>query len=340
MLRKFFEQACSELYPHQYKPTFITLYFSLSERSFCLFRQLWVTCIAQKEGKGAIQMMKRILLWMGTVMFSLAVISCGGGGDGDSDNGGTCEDASGTWNMTEVVNATDCGEDTYTENITYTVTQNGCNITVVPSSDSSLSFSGSVDNDQVSWTGSWPEDGGTTTATIDITINGDSASGSATWSWTDGSDSCDGTTQISGTRTSSGGATASVRFFNNLTCSGSNFTATLTACGQTLTSVSGNWSSCYDITPGNCTISLHAQTTNCGTISDSITYTIEEGSVYNFALDLSGGNPALGVNVQTGGDCSTGTPWLTSVRELEAGLEKIEAVMDTFDYIPGLQSID
>lgn len=285
-------------------------------------------------------MMKRILLWMGMVVFLVAVISCGGGGDGDGGGGGTCEEVAGTWDMTEVVDATDCGDGTYTENITYTVTQNGCNITVVPSSNPSLSFSGSVNNDRISWKGSWPEDGGTVTATIDITINGNSLSGSATWSWTDGSDSCSGTTQLSGTRTGGGGGgTASVRFFNNLTCNGTNFTATLTFCGQTLTSVSGNWSSCHDITPGTCTLSVNASTGGCGTLSDSMSYSITEGSVYNFALDLSGGNPALGVNEQTG-DCSTTTPWRTSVSEIEAGLEKIEAVMDTFEYIPGLQSID
>lgn len=288
-------------------------------------------------------MRKRLFLLMGLVIFLVIAICCGGGGDGDSDNDsdGTCTNAAGTWKMSERVDATDCGEGTYNEDITYTVTQSGCNITVVPSTNPSLRFSGSINGNQISWRGSWPEEGGTTTATISATINGDNISGSASWSWTDGTDSCNGTTQITGTRVNGGDGTqtASVRFFNNLTCNGNNFTATLTVCGQTFTSVSGNWSSCDDITPGTCTVSLNAQTGACGTLSTSVSYSFDEGSVYNFALNLEGTDPALGVNTQTG-DCTTNTPWLTGVSELGVDLEKIEAVMDTFESNTGLQSID
>lgn len=279
-------------------------------------------------------MIKRLWLSMGLIIFLATAICCGGGGDGDSDHGGTCANAAGTWEMTEQVDATDCGEGTYTEYPTYTVTQSGCNITVVPSSNPSLRFNGSINGNQISWSGSWPEDNGTTTADISATINGNSISGSASWSWTDGTDSCTGTTQITGTR-----LIASVRFWNNLTCNGNNFTATLTVCGQTFTSVSGNWSSCDDITPGICTVSLHAQTGACGTLSESISYPFDEGSVYNFALTLEGENPALGVNTQPG-DCATNTPWLTAISELGADLENIEAVMDTFESSAGLQSMD
>jgi hypothetical protein len=286
---------------------------------------------------------KRLLLLMGSVVFLGIAICCGGGGDGDSDNNndGTCVNAAGTWNMTERVDATDCRDGTYNEEITYTVTQSDCNITVVPSTNPSLRFSGSISGKKISWKGSWPEEGGTTTADVNATIDGDSISGSASWSWTDGTDSCEGTTQITGTRVDAGNGaeTASVRFYNNLRCNNNNFTAILTVCGQTFTSLSGDWSSCDDITPGTCTVSYRAQTGGCGTLSNSYSHSFEEGLVYNFALNLEGNNHYLGINVQSGG-CSTNTPWRTGASELGVNVVKIETVMDTFESHAGLQSID
>ena len=287
-------------------------------------------------------MKKRLLLSMGLVIVLATAICCGGGGDGGSDNNGTCANAAGTWEMTERVDATDCGEGTYVEYPTYTVTQSGCNITVVPSANPGLRFNGSINGNKLRWQGSWPEDNGTTTAEINATITADSLSGSASWSWSDGTDSCKGTTQITGTRVDGGDGTetASVRFFNNLTCNNNSFTATLTVCGQTLTSVSGAWSSCDDITPGTCTVSLLAQTGACGTFSDSTSYSLEEGTVYNFALSLDNqDNVVLGVNAQNG-DCNTNTPWRTGIGEFGLDMEKIETVMDTFESNADLQSID
>lgn len=287
--------------------------------------------------------MKRSLFLMGVAMFLFTAISCGGGGDGGGNNDDTCVDVAGKWEMTEVVDATNCGEGTYTEYTTYTVTQNGCNITVVPGSNTDLRFNGTVKGNHISWTGSWPEEGGTTTAKINVTINADSISGSASWSWTDGTERCSGTTQLTGTRTTSGNGeemgTASVRFFNNLQCGDNNFTATLTVCGQTFSSYSGNWSSCDDITPDTCTVSLYVQTASCGTLSYSTSYSFEEGSVYNFLLDIQDQNPALGVYRQTG-DCSTDLPGEAGVSGLGLDLEKIESVIDTIESNAGLQSID
>jgi hypothetical protein len=84
---------------------------------------------------------------------------------------------------------------------------------------------------------------------------------------------------------------------------------------------------------------VQAQTGGCGTLSASVSYSFEEGSVYNFVIAEEGGNPSLGVNVQSG-DCSTNTPWLTGVSELGVDVVKIETVMDTFESNTGLQSID
>lgn len=284
-------------------------------------------------------MRKRLLLSIGLFMVLATAICCGGGGDDDSHHTGICDDAAGTWNMTEDVDATDCGDGTYTEDVTYTVTQSDCDITVVPGSNPGLSFSGSVNGKKISWSGSWPEEGGTTTAKINTTIDGDSISGSSSWSWSDEMDRCTGTTQITGTRVGGGTGTASVRFSNRLTCGGNGFTATLTACGQTFTSDTSNWSPCDDITPGTCTLRVDAQTQGCGTVSISAPYTFEEGSIYQFALFLENEEAVLKVNVQNG-DCSINPPLLNGVGEPEVDMEQIETVMDTFESNAGLQPMD
>lgn len=109
-----------------------------------------------------------------------------------------CVEASGTWNTTEQVDARSCDNGTYSEPGYYTVTQQGCTLQV---NDGTETFNGSISNNNVIWTGSYYDDGGTVTATIDITVSGNSLSGSASWTWSDGFDSCSGTTSISGTRT-------------------------------------------------------------------------------------------------------------------------------------------
>ena len=138
------------------------------------------------------------------LVFSLMTIAgCGGGGD---DGGGvpvppdptTCEDVSGTWNTTEVDDATGCGEGFTTHHEEYTITQSGCNITI----DGGLFGieTGTVSGSQITYTGSFPDEGGTTTGTVNLTISGNSLNGSSTWTWSDGTSSCSGTTTISGTK--------------------------------------------------------------------------------------------------------------------------------------------
>ena len=65
------------------------------------------------------------------LLSALIFTACGGGGDSSSPPG-TPVNVAGTWSTTERVNATACGEGTYTEYLTYTVTQSGSNITVRP----------------------------------------------------------------------------------------------------------------------------------------------------------------------------------------------------------------
>lgn len=127
---------------------------------------------------------------------TVAVAACGGD---DGDCAEPITDGTGTWTITEVVDGSDCDEGTYTENYTVSVTQSGNSLTVVAPTGT---FSGEICGNKVSWSGSYPEDGGTTTATIDLTVSadGNSLNGSVTWSWTDGSDSCAGTSQTTGSR--------------------------------------------------------------------------------------------------------------------------------------------
>jgi hypothetical protein len=236
----------------------------------------------------------------------MAIVGTGGGGGGDGGTG-ECVDVSGTWSTTEVVDDTGCGGIIYTEYNTYTVTQNGCNITVIPSDGGS--FSGTVSGNQINWSGSWQEGGGTVTANISLTISGDSLSGSSSWTWSDGY-SCPGTTQITGTRYSAPPpGDTSARFFNDVTCGGSLFTATLNLCGTTLTSQSGSWSSCQTVASGTCSWSVYADAGACGTISFSDSVSLNSGCIYDFVLDIDGGNVVLVCFTTCPGDCSSPTPF-------------------------------
>lgn len=105
----------------------------------------------------------------------------------------------GTWNVVTQVNAIACGEGTYSESEVYSVTQTDGNLTV---SVGGASYSGSISGNNFSWSGSFMEDGGTTTSNMSGTVaaNGNSLSGSSSWSWTDGVESCDGSSTFTGTR--------------------------------------------------------------------------------------------------------------------------------------------
>jgi len=149
---------------------------------------------------------KLMFLFLFIISLPLIFTACGGGGGGGGGPvpSSTCVDVAGTWTTTEQVNATACGQGTFIEHLTYTITQSGCTITVVPQG-TNLQFSGNVNGNQMGWSGSYPEEGGTTTInslTVTISADGNSFSGSASWTWSDGRSSCSGTTQSTGTRIS------------------------------------------------------------------------------------------------------------------------------------------
>jgi hypothetical protein len=129
-------------------------------------------------------------------------ISLLAGCSNDSSDGNdrtSCYSVEGTWETVE--HAVGCGNDV-TENKTYTITQDECQLTVDIDGDT---FYGSIDDDRITWQGSYSdEDGATTITSMSLTVSGDTISGSSTWQWTDDVDECSGSTTITGELMSEG----------------------------------------------------------------------------------------------------------------------------------------
>ncbi len=133
--------------------------------------------------------------WVALVLL-LPLFGCGGGGGTDS---GACADPtfttlSGTWQVTENP-VSNCGDD-FQDVYNVTLTQNGSAIQVVAPNGHSYSgvMCGNVIRANVPY--SFADTGGTTTVSSTvITVNSNSsASFVSVWTWTDGVDSCNGTT--------------------------------------------------------------------------------------------------------------------------------------------------
>ena len=95
-------------------------------------------------------------------------------------------------------NAVNCDIGEFIDAQAIVITQDDTAITLLTSTGNT--FSGTVNGDIVEWMGSYEERGGTTTFTSSVTASGNSASGNATWTWTDGTDSCNGTMEITASR--------------------------------------------------------------------------------------------------------------------------------------------
>lgn len=103
----------------------------------------------------------------------------------------------GLWSVIETVNAVACGEGTYQDSYTATVTENGGQLSV---SANGISRSGTLSGDSINYSVSYPEDGGTTNANGSITFNGTTASGNSSWTWTGNGQSCGGTSSLSASK--------------------------------------------------------------------------------------------------------------------------------------------
>ena len=106
---------------------------------------------------------------------------------------------SGNWNITETSGPNNCGETQgVLTNYVGSINQAGTSITA---SFGGGTFSGNLVGNTISLSGSMPEDGGTTSSTMNISVlSGNSLSGSVSWSWSDGGESCSGASSISGSR--------------------------------------------------------------------------------------------------------------------------------------------
>lgn len=134
---------------------------------------------------------------------ALTLHGCGGGssggGGGDAELKEPIGDISGSWAVSERVDARNCLEGIYTDTYTLTLSQSGNS---VRASTAAGNFTGTLSGKTLSWSGSFPEDGGTTQASVKMSIAGSCqrATGSSSWKWSDGVDSCSGTTTIEATR--------------------------------------------------------------------------------------------------------------------------------------------
>ena len=141
----------------------------------------------------------RAALPLAALVTSLALTACGGGGDDDSSDPAAV-DVAGTWKVTEVITSNCPGEAHLTRSYRAVVTQDGTALSVKTPAGT---FAGEIHGYTVGWSGSYAEDGGTTSISdMKLTANagGSAFEGSSRFSYAGGSGSCAGSTQSSGTR--------------------------------------------------------------------------------------------------------------------------------------------
>ncbi len=111
-----------------------------------------------------------------------------------------------TWSMTEKVNAVACGEGYQTDTYVMTVfSQSGTSITM--QSTNGRTYSGTFSGNKISLSGSHSDGDGVSQGSLVVTMDSscNSMSGSGTWVWSDGKESCAGTSEITGYRNDSPG---------------------------------------------------------------------------------------------------------------------------------------
>ena len=152
--------------------------------------------------------MKMIKQVVSLLLFSSAAILTGCSSDSATAVPPLLEpigDVSGSWDVTETSISSTYGCGGY-KAYTLDLTQSG-NSVVVGSPVGT--FNGIISANKITWTGSYPEQGGTTTASAVITVGADCSSftSTATWSYTEaGWGTCTGTSTASGYRTNATGA--------------------------------------------------------------------------------------------------------------------------------------
>src|SRR5687768_16304083 len=116
-------------------------------------------------------MLARICRYGISTALLLSLLACGGGGGGGGEAPAAPGNAAGTWTVTETSTSNNCG-DPVDPAYSITIVQSGSNLTVTTPSGV---FTGTISGNTVRWTGSYPEDGGTTTInSLTATLSGNS----------------------------------------------------------------------------------------------------------------------------------------------------------------------
>ena len=137
---------------------------------------------------------------IGRVLIGLVVVSlmaCAGDSLTGSEGG-----VAGTWSVAYTDDATDCDVDegVTTGTVSYVIAQNGNSLTVT---FDDIVFTGTLDGTEATWSATYPEEeGGTEVEQFTVTFanNNTTLSGGSIWDWTDGTDSCSGTSTIAGSK--------------------------------------------------------------------------------------------------------------------------------------------
>ena len=111
----------------------------------------------------------------------------------------TPADVAGTWYSRIEKNAVNCNAGEFIDGQTIVITQDDTEITMLASTGDM--FVGTVNGDIVEWSGSYPEHGGMSDFTsATLVFSADSGAGNAAWTWSNGTESCNGTMAISAER--------------------------------------------------------------------------------------------------------------------------------------------
>ena len=140
---------------------------------------------------------------IGAAALTLLLSACGGGNG--SSSAPPKYDVSGQWSVNETVQSASgicSGEVGESNSYSINIDQSGPNLTVTVSTLPGKVFHGRISGDNVSWTGNYPEDGGTVTFT-GMSLRVDSPTtytGTVRWRWNGGGESCTGSTYVHGSR--------------------------------------------------------------------------------------------------------------------------------------------
>ncbi len=278
--------------------------------------------------------MKKAFKYFMLVVWLCAMLTvCGCPHNEDGGSTSTEANIAGKWTWSRTDNSS-CNGVSY-ESGTFTVTQNGSNISVYDAV-ANRTLTGTISGNTISFSGSFAEYGGTTNATATLTLSADknSCSGGASWTWTGPSKICTGTktytaftrtstppTDISGywAGTDQSQSSAILQIYQSgsslygslLVCSGclcladspqGKFTGTVSGSHFTLTGPDSTFTITGSVTGDNMQTSYSTTSAFCGGVTSG---QYNYGRLYRYTLALNSisvtpanPNPSVGATVQ------------------------------------------